>query len=406
VNRRPPVDPAASTTARGLREAVELPPVTTETKQALEDTGQLPAGTAEYRMSDILALAIHSQASDLHLRVGEPPLYRVDGRLVRAEGPPIDGKRAYSLIEAFAPEAVIDTVRQFGQADFGFAFQHHRFRVNIFRADGDWGAVLRLIPDKIPTLEDVLAPAVFYDFVRLPRGLVLVTGPTGSGKTTTLAAMINLINQERSDVHILTLEDPIEFKHPHQRSVITQRELGRDFLAFAEGLRAALREDPDVIMLGEMRDPETMEAALMAAETGHLVLSTVHTIGAKDTVDRIISAFPRGQQDNVRAQLASILRGVISQALLPLASGRGRVAAFEIMVGTPAIANLIRESNTHQIPSVLQTHSKDGMCTLDQSLARLYADGLIKRSAAVERAQDLRELENLLRTVDQQRQYR
>ena len=266
--------------------------------------------------------------------------------------------------------------------------------------------MLRLIPQIMPTFQDILAPAVFEEFVRLPRGLVLVTGPTGSGKSTTLAAMIDRINHDRSDVHILTLEDPIEFKHPRHQAVVTQRELGRDFLNFADGLRAALREDPDVIMLGEMRDPETIAAALTAAETGHLVFSTIHTVGAKDTVDRIISAFPEDQQENARAQLASILRGVISQVLLPHASGRGRVAAFEIMVGTPAIANLIRENSTHQIPSVLQTHSKDGMCTLDQSLAQRYGEGLIKRMDAVERAQDLKELENLLRNHDLKKQFR
>jgi twitching motility protein PilT len=388
-----------------LREAVTLPPVAPETKRALETTGRLPLPTFSYQISDLLALAIHSGASDLHLRVGEPPLYRVDGRLIRAEGPPVDSKDAFTLIEAFTPEAVINTIREIGQADFGFGFDKHRFRVNVFRAEGEWCAVLRRIPESIPTLQQVLAPPVFYAFSRLPRGLVLVTGPTGSGKSTTLAAMINLINNERSDVHILTLEDPIEFKHPRGQAIITQRELGTDFIKFADGLRAALREDPDVIMVGEMRDPETMEAALLAAETGHLVFSTVHTVGAKDTVDRIITAFPKTQQENIRAQLASILRGVVSQVLLPHSSGRGRVAAFEIMVGTPAVANLIRESNTHQIPSVLQTQSKEGMCTLDQSLAERYAEGLIHRNVALERAQDLRELKNLMQETDRKPRY-
>src|SRR5262245_14162903 len=388
-----------------LRETVNLPPVAPEIKRALETTGRLPLPTFSYQMSDLLALAIHGGASDLHLRVGEPPLYRVDGRLIRAEGPPIEPKSAFSLIEAFTPEDIIRVIREIGQADFGFAFDKHRFRVNVFRAEGDWGAVLRRIPENIPTLQSIIAPPVFYGLARLPRGLVLVTGPTGSGKTTTLAAMINLINTERSDVHVLTLEDPIEFKHPRKQAVITQRELGTDFLHFTDGLRAALREDPDVIMVGEMRDPETMEAALLAAETGHLVLSTVHTIGAKDTVDRIITAFPKTQQENIRAQLASILRGVISQVLLPHSSGRGRVAAVEIMVGTPAVGNLIREANTHQIPSVLQTQSKEGMCTLDQSLAERYSEGLIHRNVALERAQDLRELRNLMQETDRKPRY-
>ena len=386
-----------------LRDPVSLPAVTPETKELLLKTGRLPAA-ARYLVSDLLALAIHHGASDLHLRSGEPPLYRVDGRLIRAEGPPIEDP--FALIEGFTPEEVIREVREQGQADFGFGFEKHRFRVNVFRAEGGWGAVLRRIPDNIPTLKDILAPPVFYALARLPRGLVLITGPTGSGKTTTLAAMINLINLERSDVHILTLEDPIEFKHPRHQAVITQRELGTDFLNFADGLRAALREDPDVIMVGEMRDPETMEAALLAAETGHLVLSTIHTVGAKDTVDRIISAFPKGQQDNVRAQLASIIQGVVSQVLLPRATGDGRVAAYEIMLGTPATRNLIRDNSTHQIPSVLQTQSKEGMCTLDQSLAERCAEGLIHRNVALERAQDERELKNLLQNLEARKKYR
>jgi twitching motility protein PilT len=385
---------------RKLRETVLLPPVQPAVKKALATTGRLPTVKAQYYMSDLLALAIHSRASDLHLRVGEPPLYRVDGRLHRAEAPAVDSKQAYGLIEAFTPADVIGIVREVGQADFGFGFENHRFRVNVFRADGEWGAVLRRIPETMPTFEEILAPPVFQEFASLPRGLVLVTGPTGSGKTTTLAAMVDQINANRSDIHVLTLEDPIEFKHPRKKAVITQRELHSDFLRFSDGLRAALREDPDVIMVGEMRDPETIEAALTAAETGHLVLSTVHTVGAKDTVDRVISAFPLSQQDNVRAQLGSILRGVVSQVLLPRAGGSGRVAAFEIMVGTPAIGNLIRERNTHQIPGVLQTQSREGMCTLDQSLAERYAEDLITRETAMERAQDQRDLANLIRNTD------
>jgi twitching motility protein PilT len=395
--------PVVQIPSRKLRESAVLPSPSPKVKETLETTGQLPAGAYRYQMADVLALAIQSGASDLHLRVGEPPVYRVDGKLIRAEGPPIEAEEAFDLLRAFSTDESIQTARDIGQADFGLAFEQHRFRVNIFRAQGLWGAVLRRIPQKMPQLEDLLAPPVFYEFTRLPRGLVLVTGPTGSGKTTTLAAMMDRINSERSDVHILSLEDPIEFKHTRKLSIITQRELGTDFLSFADGLRAGLREDPDVIMVGEMRDTETMEAALTAAETGHLVFSTVHTTGAKDTVDRIINSFPQGQQNNIRAQLASILRGVISQTLMPRASGSGRVAAFEIMVGTPAVANLIRENNIHQIPGLLQTHSKDGMCTLDQSLAERYAQGLIKRSEAVDRAQDLKEITKLLQNVEQRR---
>jgi len=403
-SNQPPVVPAipiVEIPGRKLREIASLPAPDPVVQDALESTGHLPVGgTYRYQMSDILALAIQSGASDLHLRVGEPPVYRVDGKLIRAEGPPVNADEIFDLLRAFTPEDSIQIAREVGQADFGLAFEHHRFRVNVFRAQGNWGGVLRRIPQKLPTLEELLAPQIFFDLTRLPRGLVLVTGPTGSGKTTTLAAMIDRINTDRSDVHILTLEDPIEFKHERKQAILTQRELGTDFLTFADGLRAGLREDPDVIMVGEMRDPETMEAALAAAETGHLVFSTVHTIGAKDTVDRIINAFPRGAQENVRAQLSSILRAVISQTLIPRASGKGRVAAFEIMIGTPAVGNLIRENNTHQIPGLLQTHSKDGMCTLDQSLADRYAEGLIKRSDAIDRAQDLKEITTLLMKTD------
>jgi len=389
-----------------LRQPAAVPPVSPKNRKALETTGRLPMINFKYQMSDLLALSIQSGASDLHLRVNEPPLYRVNGRLIRAEGPPLSSKDAFDLIAAFTQEDVIRIVREVGQADFGVAFEKNRFRVNVFRMSGDWGAVLRRIPENVPTLEDILAPEAFYSLARLPRGLVLLTGPTGSGKTTTLAAMVNLINIERSDVHILTLEDPIEFRHPRRKAVVTQRELGTDFLTFADGLRAALREDPDIIMVGEMRDPETMEAALLAAETGHLVFSTVHTVGAKDTVDRIINAVPENHQANVRSQLGSILRGVISQTLMPRASGKGRVAAYEIMIGTPAVGNLIRENKTHQLPSLLQTQGKEGMCTLDQSLARRYADKLITREMALERAQNVRELEAMIREEDEKRYLR
>jgi twitching motility protein PilT len=404
--QQPPITaevPAVEIPQTRLRESATLPAPSPQAKRSLETTGQLPTGQYRYQMSDILALAVQSGASDLHLRVGEPPVYRVDGKLLRAEGPPIDGEEIFELLRAFAPESSIQVAREIGQADFGLAFDANRFRVNIFRAQGYWGGVLRRIPPKMPQLEDLLVPQIFYDLTRLPRGLVLVTGPTGSGKTTTLAAMLDRINSDRSEVHILTLEDPIEFRHERKRAVITQRELGTDFLTFADGVRASLREDPDVIMVGEMRDPETMEAALIAAETGHLVFSTVHTVGAKDTVDRIINAFPKGYQDNVRAQLASILRAVISQSLMPRVGGKGRVAAYEIMIGTPAVGNLIRENNTHQIPGVLQTHSKDGMCTLDQSLAERYAEGLIDRAQAIDRAQDLKEITKLLQNTDMKR---
>jgi len=385
-----------------VRSRVEIPKTSPATRTALETTGHLPQIADQYSMGDLLALIIHHEASDLHLRVGEPPLYRVDGQLLRVEGPCMDKKESFNLLRTFTPDDVIRTVREVGQADHGFGYEDQRFRVNVFLSDGHWGSVLRRIPEKIPTFADILAPPVFQDFTGLPRGLVLVTGPTGSGKSTTLAAMIDLINHERGDIHILTLEDPIEYKYRRKKAVITQREIGTDTLSFADGLRGALRQDPDVILVGEMRDTETMLAALQAAETGHLVFSTLHTVGAKDTVDRIVTAFPEGHQQNVRTQLASILKGVVSQVLLPRASGRGRVAAFEIMTGTPAVGNLIRHNTTHQIPGMLQTQARHGMCTLDQSLAERYAEGLITRDVAMERAQDISELETLLANVDKQ----
>jgi len=398
------IDPTAPTpsvaSGSAVHPPVTIPPASATTLGSLETTGQLPRIENSYAMGDLLALIIHHEASDLHFRVGEPPLFRVDGQLVRVDGPRLTKKQAYDLIRTFTPDEVLRVVRDVGQADHGFGYEDQRFRVNVFLSDGQWGAVLRRIPNKIPTFAEILAPPVFYEFTRLPRGLVLVTGPTGSGKSTTLAAMIDVINRERGDVHILTLEDPIEYKHPRRKAVITQRELGTDTLSFAEGLRGALRQDPDVILVGEMRDPETMLSALQAAETGHLVFSTLHTIGAKDTVDRIVTAFPEGHQQNVRTQLASILKGVISQVLLPRASGKGRVAAFEIMTGTPAVANMIRHNHTHQIPGLLQTQAKHGMCTLDQSLADRYAEGLITREVTMERAQDIPELEALLANAD------
>jgi twitching motility protein PilT len=401
-NAEIPPDPAASpvSSEEKVRERVSIPPVSPAARNALQTTGHLPQIAQTYAIGDLLGLIIHHEASDLHLRTGEPPLYRVDGQLLRVEGPPLTRQETFNLIRAFTPDDVIRVVRDVGQADHGFGYEGHRFRVNVFLGDGEWGAVLRRIPEQVPTFAEIEAPPVFRDFTRLPRGLVLVTGPTGSGKSTTLAAMIDLINQERGDIHILTLEDPIEYKYRRRKAVITQREVGTDTLSFADGLRGALRQDPDVILVGEMRDPETMSAALQAAETGHLVFSTLHTIGAKDTVDRIVSAFPEGHQQNVRTQLASILKGVISQVLLPRASGKGRVAAFEIMTGTPAMANFIRHNTTHQIPGMLQTQARQGMCTLDQSLAERYAAGMITREVAMERAQDIAELEALLAKAD------
>ena len=371
-----------------LREPVTVPPLAPKIKKALQTTGRVPTVGFKYQMAELLALAIQHGASDLHLRVAEPPMFRVDGRMIRAEGPPVKSKEAFDLIAAFTSEEDIRIVRETGQADFAVAFDKQRFRANVFRAEGEWGAVLRRIPENIPTLQEIIAPPVFYSFTRLPRGLVLVTGPTGSGKTTTLAAMINQINFERPGVHVLSLEDPIEFKHPRKGAVMTQRELGTDFLNFADGLRAALREDPDIIMVGEMRDLETISMAITSAETGHLVLATLHTSSAPRTISRLLDVFPPNQQPQIRAMVSESLRGIVCQQLIPRTDGKGRVLGLEILVVTPAISNLIRENQTFKLVSQMQIGTHLGMQLMDDHLMSLMKTGFISPQEAYERSTD------------------
>jgi twitching motility protein PilT len=282
------------------------------------------------------------------------------------------------------------------ELDFSYSLSKiARFRCNIYRDRGNVAGAFRLIPARIPTIRELNLPPILEDITRKPRGLVLVTGPTGSGKSTTLAAMIGVINSERS-CHIITIEDPIEYLHPHKMSIINQREVGHDTKSFAAALRSALREDPDVILVGEMRDLETMSTAITAAETGHLVFATLHTNNAAQTVERIIDVFPTSQQDQVRVQLANTLVAVISQQLLPRADGPGRVPACEVMICTPAIRNLIREMKFHQIPSIIQTSGEIGMQTMDQSLRDLYNRGLITYEEAMSRAINPDELKKLI----------
>ncbi|MDD3117204.1 MAG: PilT/PilU family type 4a pilus ATPase, partial [Victivallaceae bacterium] len=285
-------------------------------------------------------------------------------------------------------DAQFQQIQECGSVDFGFGFGDlARFRVSAFKQRGFYGTVLRQIPNTLLTMEQIGLPLSVKDMLYRPRGLVLVTGPTGSGKSTTLASMINIINEERA-CHIITVEDPIEFYHPHKRSVVIQREIGSDVPTFAEALRRALRQDPDVILVGEMRDLETMEAAVSAAETGHLVFGTLHTTGAARTVDRIVDAFPTNQQGQIRTQLASSLIGVISQVLLPRSDKPGRVAAFEIMVSTPSIQALIRDNKTFRISSELQTGAKYGMSTLDAHLLQHYLAEKISYTELITKAQD------------------
>lgn len=340
-------------------------------------------------MSDLLQLVVSEGAADLHIRVGVPPVIRLHGILHRVEGPSLRSEDTEELMRSITSEDHIQHVRERGGADFGFAFgELARFRVSVFREKGNFGIVLRQIPTKMLTMEQIGLPPSVREMLWKPRGLILVTGPTGSGKTTTLASMINIINEERDDAHIITVEDPIEYYHKHKKAVVTQREVNVDVPNFAEALRRALRQDPDVILVGELRDLETMEAAITAAETGHLVFGTLHTTGAAKTIDRITNAFPKEQQEMIRIQLSTVLQAVISQLLLPRIDKPGRVAIFEIMVNTPSIAALIRDNKTFRINSDIQTGAKYGMVTLDSFLMEKYQLGLISQEEVITKSYD------------------
>lgn len=340
---------------------------------------------ATLHIDRLLETVIKRNASDLHLTVGRPPTVRVDGRLRSLETKVLEPDDTVALMKAITPERNQQEIQEVGGTDFGFAFgDAGRFRVSVFRQKGNIGLVLRLIPFKLMSLEDIGLPSLCRALCRRPRGLFLVTGPTGSGKTTTLAAMINYIN-ENFDRHIVTVEDPIEYYHNHKVSIINQREVGSDVPSFSEALRRVLRQDPDVILVGELRDLETMEAAITAAETGHLVFGTLHTTGCQGTVNRLIDAFPTNQQEQIRVQLSVALIAVLSQALCPRVD-KGRVAAYEFMVTTPAIANLIRENKTYRMNSSIQTGKKYGMQLLDDHLWQLFSDGIIASDEAVDKS--------------------
>jgi twitching motility protein PilT len=340
------------------------------------------------QMEDLLQVVVDENGSDLHIHVGVPPVIRLHGRLIHMDLPVLTAEDTERLMKAITSETHIQKVREQGGTDFGFAYgDRSRFRVSVFKERGNYGVVLRQIPNQLMSLEQIGLPPSVKDLLFRPRGLVLVTGPTGSGKTTTLASMIDIINTEE-DCHIITVEDPIEYYHAHKKSLVTQREVGVDVPDFAEALRRGLRQDPDVILVGEMRDLETMEAAITAAETGHLVFATLHTTGAARTVDRIVDAFPTDQQEQIRTQLASSILAVISQVLLIRADGKGRVACFEIMIVTPSIQALIRDNKTFRITSDIQTGGKYGMVTLDSNLMSLYERGLISYGDLITIAQD------------------
>ncbi len=339
-----------------------------------------------YEINDLLELMVEQGASDLHIQVGQAPTLRIHGTMTQVEGPLLDPQQTEDLMKAITSATNQERLKTTGGADFGFSFLGKaRFRVSVLRAKGAYGMVLRQIPNDLFSLADIGLPDKIKELISRPRGLILVTGPTGSGKSTTLASMIDWINRNR-DGHIITIEDPIEYFHEHKNCIMTQREVGNDVSSFSDAIRGALRQDPDVILVGEMRDLETVEAAIGAAETGHLVFATLHTTGAARTVDRIVDAFPADMKDQIRTQLASSIVAVISQVLCKKVGG-GRVAAFEIMITTTSIAQLIRENKTYRIASDIQTGSKHGMIGLDAHLMSLFNRGLISGDEALSKSQ-------------------
>jgi twitching motility protein PilT len=354
-------------------------------------------GIRDVPIPELLEVVVDRGASDLHLTTGTPPVVRLNGVLHRLENyEPLEPDQLQRMIYSILTQRQRERLEQDLELDVSYALPGKgRFRVNVYFQRDALGAAFRMIPFEIKTVEQLGLPRQVEDFARLPRGLVLVTGPTGSGKSTTLAALVDIVNSER-DQHIMTVEDPIEFLHKHKRCIVNQREVGHDTHSFADALKHVLRQDPDVILVGEMRDLETIQTALTAAETGHLVFATLHTQDAPQTVDRVIDVFPPFQQQQVRVQLAVTLQGVVTQQLLPTADGRGRVAAAEIMIATPAIQNLIREAKIHQIYSSMQAGAKHGMHTMDQHLTELVRAGRITYETAADRCHSIEELNRML----------
>ncbi len=351
----------------------------------------------ELKIEILLEEVVRRRASDLHLQVGLPPMLRIDGALVPVAGfAPLDEPAVETLLFAILDQdqqQILDKDKEF---DFSFAFGTlGRFRVNAYHERGNLAAALRLIPNEIKTITELGVPPVVMNFANFPRGLVLVTGPTGSGKSTTLAALIDKLNTETSQ-HIITIEDPIEFTHKSKKSVVVQREVHYDTYSFSAALRSSLRQDPDVVLIGEMRDLETISAAITIAETGHLVFASLHTNSAAQSIDRMIDVFPPHQQSQIRAQLANILMGICSQRLVP-AIGGGRVVAAEILIANPAVRNIIREGKTHQLDAVIQTGADSGMQTMDRTLVGFVQSGVVTYDEARSFAVDLTEFERLMR---------
>ncbi|MCW5766420.1 MAG: PilT/PilU family type 4a pilus ATPase [Phycisphaeraceae bacterium] len=359
---------------------------------------------ATMQMDRLLDTVVQTGASDLHLTVGRRPTVRLHGHLKELQTKVLDSDDMVQLMKAISPEQKQQELAEMGGCDFGFSYgERARFRVSIFKQRGDLAIVCRLIPSRLLTFEQIGLPMICQELIRRPRGMFLVTGPTGSGKTTSLATMIDYINMNFGDKHIVTMEDPIEYYHKHKKAIINQREVGTDVPTFAEALRRVLRSDPDVILVGEMRDLETIEAAIRAAETGHLVFATLHTTGAAKTIDRVVDAFPVSQQNQIRVQLSTALLCVLSQVLLSRVDQPGLVAAYEFLVVTPAISNLIREAKTYRIDSAIQTGKKFGMQLLDDHLWALYMKGMISAEEMVDKSKnpaDLRDkIHRMGRTV-------
>ncbi|MGO8673602.1 MAG: type IV pilus twitching motility protein PilT [Capsulimonadaceae bacterium] len=343
-------------------------------------------------LNQLLRMLVDRSGSDLHIRVGEPPIIRIHGDLVRTEFPRLTAEDTYDLVHSIMNEDRRASFEERMELDMSYATDFARFRVNVFRQQGNIGSVMRVIPIAIKTIDELMLPVITKELAMRPRGLLLVTGPTGSGKSTTLAAIIDHINTNKQG-HIITIEDPIEFTHQDKLCAINQRELGEDTNSFAAALKHVMRQNPDVILVGEMRDLETIQLAITAAETGHLVFSTVHTIDASQTIDRIVDVFPPEQQRQIRTQLSITLLGIVSQTLLPRADIPGRIAAFEVLVATPAIRSLIRDGKTHQIASDIQTGMQHGMVALDAYLLDLLRQRLVKYEDALSKSSNPRDFE-------------
>ncbi|ARU43262.1 type IV pili twitching motility protein PilT [Armatimonadetes bacterium Uphvl-Ar2] len=387
-----------------------VPPVSSIPPSVVNPTGQAPteappmaAGSVgqpktleDLHIDELLNTVVDRNCSDLHICVDSEPVIREDGALKRLNYEKFSPQQTQRMLYEILSDDQVTRFEQTYELDFSYALPRRaRFRVNLYRDRGAVAAAFRLISSRIPTARELNLPPILEQLTERPRGLILVTGPTGSGKSTSLAAMINFINVNRA-VHIITIEDPIEYLHTHKQSIINQRELGTDTKSFSNALRACLREDPDVLLVGEMRDTETIGLAITAAETGHLVFATLHTNNAAESIDRMIDVFPPGQQEQIRVQLSNNIVAIAAQQLLPRASGPGRVPANEIMVATPAIRNLIRENKTHQIPSMIQTSAAHGMMSMDQCLRDLYMKGIIMLEEAMMRCQNIEELKKMI----------